>query len=253
MNSNDLIATITAQFVGVFQQLAAINNPIVKVEFYPYTNARSTIRQRKGVFEVRIADILHDAPAGFFQALAVILVARLFDYLVPASALGIFNQYLQSTPIVAQIAALRQQRGKKRLSHPLGNAYDLGKLFHKLNNQYFANALPLPQLGWSLRSARYLLACYDPTHNVIVVNPRLDCDTTPAYVVEFVLYHEMLHLKYCSSPANIMIQRQCWHPVEFRQEEQRFREYHSAKNWLQAFQRAYLSTVNSLATRQKKT
>ncbi len=43
----------------------------------------------------------------------------------------------------------------------------------------------------SKRSVRF--ACYDPERNMIIVNRKLDSPHIPAYFVDYILFHEMLH------------------------------------------------------------
>lgn len=43
----------------------------------------------------------------------------------------------------------------------------------------------------SRRSIRF--GCYDPSRNVIIMNRKLDSPHIPAYFVEYILFHEMLH------------------------------------------------------------
>ena len=53
-----------------------------------------------------------------------------------------------------------------------------------------------PLLTWSGHVAKRSLGHYDPAHNTIVVSRVFDRKKTPRYAVEYLLYHEMLHLKH---------------------------------------------------------
>ena len=59
-----------------------------------------------------------------------------------------------------------------------------------------ADACRRPRLGWSARPWRSQFGCFDPSLNQIVMNRRLDRPDVPSYAVEFILYHEMLHVKH---------------------------------------------------------
>ena len=53
-----------------------------------------------------------------------------------------------------------------------------------------------PQLTWSEQNAKRSLGHYDAAHNTIVVSRVFDRPSSPRYAIEYLLYHEMLHLKH---------------------------------------------------------
>ena len=52
------------------------------------------------------------------------------------------------------------------------------------------------------------LGHYDPAHNAIVVSRVFDDARVPRYAVEYIVYHEMLHLKH---PVKLRGSRRCVH------------------------------------------
>jgi hypothetical protein len=62
-----------------------------------------------------------------------------------------------------------------------------------------------------------------------VMNKRLDHAEVPSYAVEFILYHEMLHVKHPLRAAACGLQA---HSPEFRAEEKRFAHYARARKFL---------------------
>jgi predicted metal-dependent hydrolase len=66
----------------------------------------------------------------------------------------------------------------------------------------------------------------------IVINRQLDHTGVPEYVVGYVLYHEMLHLKH---PMRFARCRRESHSAEFRKEEKRFADYQRAMKFLDRF------------------
>ena len=112
---------------------------------------------------------------------------------------------------------------------PRGRAHDLGALFDRLNRRLFARKLRKPALGWSPHEARRQLGHYDPAHDAIVVSRALDRPDVPVLAVEYVLYHEMLHVKH---PVRLRGSRRCVHTPEFLADEQRFPGLDEAKRIL---------------------
>jgi hypothetical protein len=92
--------------------------------------------------------------------------------------------------------------------------------------------MPRPRLGWSLRPSRTTLGHYDPSHNTIVLSSLLDSDKAPALIVQFVMFHEMLHLRH---PVNHQGTRRCVHTREFKKAEKEFVNYAAAKAALRNF------------------
>ena len=77
-----------------------------------------------------------------------------------------------------------------------GHTYDLEAIFDDLNGRFFHGLLARPRMTWSRNQARNRLGHYDPAHNAIVVSRVFDHPRVPRYAVEYIVYHEMLHLKH---------------------------------------------------------
>jgi predicted metal-dependent hydrolase len=105
----------------------------------------------------------------------------------------------------------------------------LEKLFQQLNAAYFEGRLNQPNIGWSARSWRRQFGCYDPGPNQILLNRRMDQPGIPQLVVEYVLFHEMLHVKHPTRRSGCSLVS---HSREFRQEEKRFAEFERARKVL---------------------
>ncbi|MGH9960183.1 MAG: hypothetical protein ACREBC_24180, partial [Pyrinomonadaceae bacterium] len=58
----------------------------------------------------------------------------------------------------------------------------------------------------------------------------LDTPEIPEQFVEFILYHEMLHIKH---PARLINGRRYYHTSAFRNDERRFPHYVDAQKWLE--------------------
>jgi predicted metal-dependent hydrolase len=86
-----------------------------------------------------------------------------------------------------------------------------------------------PLLGWSPNASRTLLGHYDSSHNAIVLSRILDRPVTPRLAVEYVLFHEMLHLRH---PAEHNGARRCVHTRAFKEAEKQFENLAEAKAML---------------------
>lgn len=78
-----------------------------------------------------------------------------------------------------------------------GRFHDLQELAAGLNQTYLQNRSKAP-VTWGRKvtvqdARRIRLGCYDPVRNFITLSQRLDRRDIPKYMVEYVLFHEMLH------------------------------------------------------------
>jgi predicted metal-dependent hydrolase len=107
--------------------------------------------------------------------------------------------------------------------------WDLEEVFESLNRRFFHGLLGRPTLTWSAHVAKRMLGHYDSAHNTIVVSRVFDRPGTPRYAIEYLLYHEMLHLKH---PVRVRAGRRCVHSREFQAEERLFPEHEQAREYL---------------------
>jgi hypothetical protein len=124
---------------------------------------------------------------------------------------------------------VNQERGRKLILAPQGDAYDLEHIFEDLNFQHFHGLMARPVLGWSRKASRTALGHYDAAHHTIVISKLLDRQEVPRLAVEYVMFHEMLHLRH---PAEHRGERRCVHTPNFKAAEQQFPSLAEAKRIL---------------------
>jgi hypothetical protein len=206
--------------------------PEITVCFRPYANANSRIRLQDGQLRVDISDLLDSAPGSVHEALALILLCKLFRKIPDARTLSRYRRYLNRAEVRRTLEAMKRQRGRKITLEPCGEAYNLCHLFEDLNLQYFNGLMARPRLGWSVRASRSVLGHYDPSHHTIVITNLLDSHKVSELAVRYVLFHEMLHLRF---PVQHRGARRCVHTREFKNAEKMFRDYKKAQQELKSF------------------
>ncbi|MFB3779791.1 MAG: SprT-like domain-containing protein [Bryobacteraceae bacterium] len=203
--------------------------PQFDVSFCRFANPDSFVRFEAGRIEVRMSDVLEGAPAPVLEALAYILLGKLLRRPVPAAYTHRYRLYLNRRDVRRSIHLIRQIRGRKFISGPQGDHHNLDEVFEELNFQHFGGLMARPQLGWSRRASRTTLGHYDPSHNAIIISKLLDSPALPRLALEYVLFHEMLHLRY---PAQTRGARRTVHTAEFREAERAFPGFRQAKELL---------------------
>ncbi|MEK6323075.1 MAG: SprT-like domain-containing protein [Acidobacteriota bacterium] len=204
--------------------------PKVEARFYPYAGLSSTIRLRQGRVLARVSDILVGSPREVLFALASILVAKLYRLKASKVHEHVYRAHTLHPPILDASQAARRRRGYKITTSSCGKVYDLAELFTQLNARYFDGKLELPMLSWSQRQTRRVLGHHDHVHRTIIISSTLDDAAIPRFVVEYVLYHEMLHVKH---PARMISGRTIYHGPWFRDDERLFERFEEALKWLE--------------------
>ncbi len=203
--------------------------PHMEVRFFAFANVNNTVRLREGKLLFRISDLLEGAPESVLHAIAHILIAKIYRKDIDPVQAARYRRYVGSHSMSQKAHLVRQMRGRKRIESPIGNVYHLDDIFEELNTKFFYGLLARPNMTWSQNSARNLLGHYDPAHNAIVVSRVFDDVRIPRYVVEYIVYHEMLHLKH---PVKLKGSRRCVHSKQFQEEEKLFPQLNEAKKFL---------------------
>ncbi len=119
--------------------------------------------------------------------------------------------------------------------HPTrGDHHDLQAIFDRLNHDYFADEPIVATIRWGVRRHRpkwrrtVSLGQYVFEERCIILSASLDRWWVPSFVVEFVIYHEMLHQKHHYTVVNGKHQ---FHTRAFRVEEGTFAQYQEAILW----------------------
>lgn len=203
--------------------------PRFRVEFYPYSSLTLTIRRREEVVFVRLSDLLRRAPLDVLEGAAILLLSKVYRRRAPKALIGPYLAYARSARTRTRMNKMRGNRVRRPTALPQGVHFDLHKLFDELNGKYFEGRLQRPHIGWSSRSWRRQFGCYDPGPNQILLNRRMDHPRVPQFAVEYVLYHEMLHVKHPTRRSGCSLVS---HSREFRAEEKRFAEFERARRVL---------------------
>jgi hypothetical protein len=225
---------VNADFVPIFQEEYRVLRPRapmppISVRFRRFTSLNTTIRLREGKIFVSLSDLMEGAPDSVIRAIAHILLAKLYKKPIDASHNLRFKRFTTSAAVTRQTELIRHARGSKRYSGPEGRFYNLEEIFDSLNARFFSGLLGRPELTWSEGMAKRSLGHYDAAHNTIVVSRVFDRPSSPRYAIEYLLYHEMLHLKH---PVKMRGLRRCVHSREFKADEALFPELKTAMAFL---------------------
>lgn len=208
------------------------------VSFYPYVSTKSTIRNRNGRLFVRVSDHLHDAPDAVLRGLFGILVCRLEripEATVDAADLRAYNHWLEEGRVTQRRASSRTRRGRKHID-PIGDHRSLLESYLRVTLAMDLHLDDAPTLSWSRTRSTRRFGHQDPDHGCIVISRALDDLTVPEFVLDFVVYHELLHIVH--PPRMGSGNKRMVHPREFRAAEAKFPQRADAEAWLSKIARA---------------
>ncbi len=131
-----------------------------------------------------------------------------------------------------------ERRPRRRVLRQEGRCFDLVEILDELNRRFFDGRLELV-ITWGRKVSKrrrrgqgisVRLGSYHDGEGLIRIHPALDHASVPRYVVESVVYHEMLHavLPASRGPGG----RRRLHTPEFRRHEREFPEYERAERWI---------------------
>lgn len=204
----------------------------ILIEFYPYRSMRSTIRDRDGVYKIRLTDTLQDAPDEVIWSISSILIYRIHGRKAPLDVSRPYAEYVRTDQMRRRHSSLRSSRGGKRMLPAQGSAYDLEAVFDELNSEHFGGTIDRPLLGWSLKQTFARFGHFDPDHYSITISRTLDNRKVPRYVLDYIVMHEILHILH---PPKISGSRRYYHHKEFKRAEGSIPQKDRALNWLKEF------------------
>jgi hypothetical protein len=207
-------------FARVFRRLRIGHAvPDFHVEYRPFSSLRSNIALQGNRARVHISDILEEAPPIVLEALAEILLTQLFRRRPSEEARECYMAYIFDPAIRRRADEARRRRGCVRLLPARGRHYDLAEIFSRLNHHFFNDELSSCRIGWSTKASRSVLGRYDPAHHTITISKSLDSEAIPLEIVEYLVFHEMLHVRI---PLERRRSRRVVHSRAFHQAEKRF-------------------------------
>jgi hypothetical protein len=107
-----------------------------------------------------------------------------------------------------------------------GAIHDLNASFERVNAGYFGGTMARPTLTWNRTFTGRKFGHYDFVHDTVMVSRTLDASDVPEFVVDFLVFHELLHKFHGLHWVN---GRGYAHTSEFQRDERKFLQYVQAE------------------------
>jgi len=228
---------LSGLFARVFRRLRlGAPEPSFRVDFVPYAGLRSKILLPDSRYAaVRLSDVLAGAPVLALEALAEILLSRLFGLPPSREARDCYQAFVMRPTLRRRSEEARRARGFKKLLPARGSHFNLREIFEQLNEKYFSSRLAVERVGWSRNASKSILGHYDSAHHTITISRWFDQPSVPRCLVEYLMFHEMLHIEH---PVHRSGHRRVVHSAEFLRAERKFPQYAEAKRHLKRMSQA---------------
>jgi hypothetical protein len=195
----------------------------LRLEIHDNRSTMISYRRERGTLALRVHHMFLSADERTTQALADFASARRQRQ----QAGRLLDAYIRRNQV-----DIRPPRPMERLD-PHGRVHDLDVIYRELNARYFEGTIDA-RIGWGrapLRRRRRTIkmGVYYHDTQTIRIHPALDHPSVPAYVVEFIVYHEMLH-QACPTETTASGQKRI-HTQAFRARERRHPDHDRALAW----------------------
>lgn len=186
-------------------------------------NPKSELVPSHKTIRITVAQGFSSAPSKILEALIKASLSRR-----QRKARALVNTYVSGedyaeTALGFELAAELSQADVR------GRYHDLAQSFARVNAAYFADGLTPPRLTWSRNITKRLMGYYLAERDTLMVSLTLDHADVPAHIVDFVMYHELLH-RVLGVP--LIDGRRRPHGRAYREAERKFEGYVAADAFL---------------------
>ncbi|MBM9501742.1 M48 family metallopeptidase [Leptospira sp. 201903071] len=197
----------------------------VRYKFYPYANLGSAIRISSGVLEFKIHSSYLESDS--LEAVIELLLYKLLKLPIPKS----IEEKIQSFYELHSKQKSEKNKRKKRIESSDSKNAILKDILSRINETYLGIDLSDIEIYWGKGSSKTRLGHFDPSHKMIVINPILGKEVVPTFVLEYIVFHELLHVYI---PATRKNGKNVIHGKEFRSLEKKYPDYLRANQWLKS-------------------
>lgn len=169
----------------------------------------------KRIINIEISNVLKECDENILKGLIYLLLSKAFNKKFHSFEIELYNLFIKNID-----------------ETKINKEYDnkLKRIFDKLNKKYFNNTLECPSLKFG-RKSFITLGKYDFSTDTIIISSVLR--NAPDELIEFVMYHEMLHKKLKFNVKNKIR----FHTKKFYEYEKKFENYEKIQEKLRDFLR----------------
>ncbi|VVB71050.1 Uncharacterised protein [uncultured archaeon] len=197
------------------------------VDFKDYSSLRATLKKRGGGYYFTVAKEFKNTDISVQIGLYCHLFEKLFGkkFSEADSYVKVYKKFIKSQKAELITDHLARLNGRDVLIDK-GKFHNLDRLLNQVCTAYSISFNGL--VSYSKEKSFRRLGFYDSARNRIVISKSLDDERVPPYVVEFVLYHELLH-----SIIDVEFKaKRIVHSKRFKEAEDKFKYKKESDEWI---------------------
>ena len=197
----------------------------VTAEFSEYKEFKIKWRRSCGWAEFEVSDYMADAPPEVMEGMAETIFSRITrkarkNY--PKKMLD----WISSEEFVKAKQPLYLMRSHNLTGTPVGQHADLRESYERLVKTGLVPRYENLAITWTKQPTARRVGFCSVLMKVIIISSELDRPEVPAFVLDYVLYHELIHLMHGFDPFG---QR---HNADFQSLEKLYPKHEEAEEWL---------------------
>lgn len=203
----------------------------VFAEYKKFASLKASLVRRGNTLSAKVSPGFAAGGRDVLVGLALDLTARVFRMRVPDNAYTqAYYAFRRSQNSDLLNNSLKRSHGRKRRLQAQGTHHDLNDIVLRMTREYpLLSTLSVPKIGWNNKGGFRILGFYDEAAHEILINANLDQKRVPPYVLEYVVFHELLHAKH---PVKRGQRRRTVHTAAFKADERQYPLYAEALAWL---------------------
>ncbi|MBI4360614.1 M48 family metallopeptidase [Candidatus Micrarchaeota archaeon] len=211
--------------------LMGLSDYRVRANYHDFASLKAVMQRTGNLVTVKASRGFEAGGREVLVGLALDLIGRSFRRRVPENAYtSAFQEFFRNAQAVKLSHSLKRRFGRQRRLQANGSHHDLNDVVLRLIHEYpVLQELPVPKIGWNAQGGARLVGFYDEAAHEILISNRLDQKRVPFYVLEYVVFHELLHAKH---PSKHNATRRTVHSMAFKTDEQKYPFYQDAMDWL---------------------
>ena len=208
-------------------------SPTLDCSYKNFSSLKATAKLEKNTLIARVSEGYNAASQDVLVGLALHLLQKIFRKKCPFDFYArAYKEFVTRESTARLNTSIRVAKPKKL--EAVGNVYNLNDILAAVLRDYshLLGTTKLSGISWNNRLGKRLLAFHDESFNTVMVNNSFDSYKVPQFVLEYLVFHELLHAKHGAAYQRGSSLRRMVHTHAFKQDEKKFLLLKEAESWL---------------------
>jgi hypothetical protein len=198
----------------------------VNASYHPYKEFKTTWSRCGSTADFKVTDYMRGAPSSLMEEFASCLLSRGNGQGRREKYNANIRNYLRSEEFVSRNRPLYLARSRNLAYTMRGRHHDLRDSYDRLLSAGLMPHVPNTYITWTSRPNKQRLGYCSMLMRTVAISSGLDRAEIPAFVTDYVLYHELLHMQDGVTFASKH------HTPEFLAKERLYPRWQEAEDWL---------------------